>query len=67
MHSFEDTGERQVLQALESHPWTRFHVGPAAVAGGGCTLTSAIPAAEERKEASTSATALSEVRKAMSK
>lgn len=59
VHSFEDTGERQVVKALESHPWTRSHVTPAAVAGGGCALTSAIPAAEERKKATE--TALSKV------
>lgn len=60
VHSFEDTGEREVVQALESHPWTRSHVAQAAVAGGGCALTSAIPAAEERRGAT--GTALSDVR-----
>lgn len=60
VHSFEDTGERQVVKALESHPWTRSHVAEAAVAGGGCTLTSSIPAVEERQRAT--GTTLSEVR-----
>eukprot|EP00752_Nemacystus_decipiens_P008848 g7896.t1 len=49
VHSFEDTGEQQLLRMLNSHPWTRSHTGAAAVSG--CTLTSAIPSAEERKKA----------------
>lgn len=59
VHSFNDTGERQVVRALGSHPWTKSHAVPAAVSGGGCTITSAISSAEERKKAAP--TALREV------
>lgn len=61
VHSFEDTGEKLAVSALELHPWTRSHVGLAAVTGGGCAMTSAIPSADERKKATP--TTFSEVTK----
>lgn len=61
MHSFQDTGEVQVVRSLAAHPWVRSHEGEAAVAGGGSALTTVVPAAQDRER--TTGVDLKEVRK----
>lgn len=61
VHSFQDTGELEVVRLLAAHPWVTSHEGEAAVAGGGSALTMALPTARDREEAT--GVALEKVRK----
>lgn len=60
LHSFQDTGEVQVVRLLAAHPWVISHEGEAAVADGGSALTTAVPTARDRERAT--GVALKEVR-----